>query len=71
MIISTIIMHVFNDGKRLSRYALVLSTWHAVDRTRLTMAGHMAKQGDRWLAIGLKWAENGRWPAVIFISALQ
>ena len=49
-------------------YALVLkllSTWGGA---RLTMAGHMAEQGGRWSAIGLKWMENGQWPAVIFIS---
>ena len=61
-------------GKGHHAYALVLkllSTWHAVDRARLTMAGHIAEQGGRWLAIGLKWTENGRWQAIIFISGIQ
>ena len=31
------------------------------------MVGQMAEKGGRWLAIGLKWTENGRWPIVIFI----
>ena len=51
--------HIFSIiacGKVCHMYALVLSTWCAVDPIRLSMAGHMAEEGGtcRWLAIGLK-----------------
>ena len=53
-------------GKGHQVYALVVmkisSTWHAAKQSTLSMDGHMAKQGGRWSAIGLKW------PAVIFNS---
>ncbi len=56
-------------GKGRHVYALILkllSTWCALDRTRLLSAGQMAEKRGRWSAIGLKWPENGRWPTVIF-----